>query len=92
MLLDILHSKILRAEVTDAQLHYEGSLAIDTEIMDMIGMLPNEKFSSGTFRTDTASKPTRFPRLPAPANFASTAPSRTSEKSATSSSSCRSRA
>ncbi|MBR5621682.1 MAG: aspartate 1-decarboxylase [Opitutales bacterium] len=47
MLLDILHSKILRAEVTDAQLHYEGSLAIDSEIMDMIGMLPNEKILVG---------------------------------------------
>ncbi len=47
MLLDILNSKILRAEVTGAELHYEGSLAIDKEIMDMVGMLPNEKILVG---------------------------------------------
>ena len=47
MLLDILHSKILRAEVTDAQLHYEGSLGIDSEIMEMVGLLPNEKILVG---------------------------------------------
>ncbi len=47
MLLDILHSKILRAEVSDAQLHYEGSLAIDSEIMEMVGMFPNEKILVG---------------------------------------------
>ena len=47
MQLEILRTKILRAEVTDAQLHYEGSLAIDSEIMRMIGMLPNEKILVG---------------------------------------------
>ncbi len=43
MLCTLLKSKFLRAEVTDAQLHYEGSLAIDAELMERVGMLPYEK-------------------------------------------------
>ncbi len=39
----LLKSKLLRAEVTDRALHYEGSLAIDRELMDQVGMLPYEK-------------------------------------------------
>lgn len=43
MQVNILRAKILRAEVTDAKLHYEGSLAIDSEIMRLVGILPHEK-------------------------------------------------
>ena len=33
----LLKSKLLRAEVTDRALHYEGSLAIDSELMKQVG-------------------------------------------------------
>lgn len=35
----ILYSKIHRATVTDAQLHYEGSLTIDKHLMDLAGLV-----------------------------------------------------
>ena len=43
MLIQVLKSKILRAEATDVRVDYEGSLAIDEELMDKVGMLPYEK-------------------------------------------------
>lgn len=39
----LLKSKLLRAEVTDRALHYEGSLAIDSALMEQVGLLPYEK-------------------------------------------------
>ena len=36
----MLHSKIHRATVTQADLHYVGSLTIDMDLMDAAGMLP----------------------------------------------------
>ncbi len=47
MLIEILKSKILRAETTDARMDYEGSLAIDQDLMDKVGMLPYEKILVG---------------------------------------------
>ncbi|WP_309386710.1 aspartate 1-decarboxylase [Cerasicoccus frondis] len=47
MLVDILKCKILRAEVTEAEVDYEGSLAIDAELMERIGLLPYEKILVG---------------------------------------------
>lgn len=47
MTLDILKSKILRAEVTHAEQHYEGSLAIDSTLMQMVDLLPHEKILVG---------------------------------------------
>ncbi len=38
-------SKIHRATVTEANLHYEGSLTVDEDLMDAAGMLPYEKVS-----------------------------------------------
>jgi aspartate 1-decarboxylase len=35
----VLQSKIHRATVTDAQLHYEGSLTIDKHLMDLAGLV-----------------------------------------------------
>jgi aspartate 1-decarboxylase len=35
----VLYSKIHRATVTDAQLHYEGSLTIDKHLMDLAGLV-----------------------------------------------------
>lgn len=43
MQITLLKSKLLRAEVTDSALHYEGSLAIDSALMDAVGMKPYEK-------------------------------------------------
>jgi aspartate 1-decarboxylase len=43
MRITLLKSKLLRAEVTDRALHYEGSLAIDAGLMRQVGLLPYEK-------------------------------------------------
>lgn len=47
MLVELLKSKILRAEATDARIDYEGSLAIDEDLMDKVGMLCYEKILVG---------------------------------------------
>ena len=39
----MLKSKIHRATVTDADLHYEGSISIDEKLMEEASMLPYEK-------------------------------------------------
>lgn len=36
-------SKIHRATVTEADLHYEGSISIDEDLLDASGILPYEK-------------------------------------------------
>ena len=43
MQVTLLKSKLLRAEVTDCALHYEGSLAIDAALMEQVGLVPYEK-------------------------------------------------
>lgn len=43
MQLTLLKSKLLRAEVTDRALHYEGSLAIDAALMEQVGLRRYEK-------------------------------------------------
>tara|TARA_B100001778_G_C18422112_1_gene553749 strand:+ start:35 stop:424 length:390 start_codon:yes stop_codon:yes gene_type:complete len=43
MQLNLLKSKLLRAEVTDSALHYEGSLAIDSGLMEAVGIRSYEK-------------------------------------------------
>ncbi len=47
MLYHLLRTKLLRAEVTSARIDYEGSLAIDSELMALVGMLPYEKILVG---------------------------------------------
>ena len=42
MLVRILKSKLHRARVTDAKLHYPGSLAVDSALMEAAGILPYE--------------------------------------------------
>jgi aspartate 1-decarboxylase len=39
----MLNSKIHRATVTEADLNYVGSITIDQDILDRVGMLANEK-------------------------------------------------
>ncbi|ADH85426.1 aspartate 1-decarboxylase [Desulfurivibrio alkaliphilus] len=43
MLRSMLKSKIHRATVIDAELHYEGSLAVDAELMAAVGLIPFEQ-------------------------------------------------
>src|SRR5271166_996474 len=43
MLVHLLKSKIHRARVTAANLDYEGSMTIDRDLMDRVGLLPYER-------------------------------------------------
>jgi aspartate 1-decarboxylase len=43
MLIEVLKSKIHKATVTGANLHYLGSVAIDEDLMDSAALLENEK-------------------------------------------------
>jgi aspartate 1-decarboxylase len=43
MLLTMMKAKLHRATVTQADLHYEGSIAIDRELLDRAGILPHEQ-------------------------------------------------
>lgn len=43
MLVHILKSKIHRATVVGANVSYEGSMTIDEDLMDKVGLLPYEK-------------------------------------------------
>jgi len=42
----LLKSKIHRASVTDCELHYEGSCAIDEDLLDAAGLADNEQIHS----------------------------------------------
>ena len=43
MTIEILHSKIHRATVTDANLNYIGSITIDKALLEAANILPNQK-------------------------------------------------
>jgi aspartate 1-decarboxylase len=47
MQLQLLKSKIHRARVTAANVNYEGSLGIDRDFMDRVGLLPFERILCG---------------------------------------------
>ncbi len=47
MYVHLLRTKLLRAEVTGSRLDYEGSLAVDRELMSLVGMLPYERILVG---------------------------------------------
>ncbi len=42
MFVKMLKSKLHRATVTDTKLHYAGSIAVDSDLMDAVGLLPYE--------------------------------------------------
>lgn len=50
MQVTLLKSKIHRAAVTGASLHYEGSLTISADIARMVGLLPYEKILVGNLQ------------------------------------------
>jgi len=43
MLIEVLKSKIHRVKITEANLHYIGSITIDEDLMDAANMIENEK-------------------------------------------------
>src|SRR4051812_19292527 len=43
MLIQILKSKIHRVKVTQAELHYVGSITVDEDLMDAANIIENEK-------------------------------------------------
>ena len=43
MLVTLLKAKLHRATVTQADLEYEGSIAIDRDLLDLSGILPHEQ-------------------------------------------------
>jgi aspartate 1-decarboxylase len=43
MLLTMMKAKLHRATVTQADLHYEGSIAVDRDLLDRAGILPHEQ-------------------------------------------------
>ena len=43
MFIEVLKSKIGHATVTKAELHYEGSITIDTDLIKGAGLIPGEK-------------------------------------------------
>ncbi len=45
MNIEVLKSKIHRATITQADLNYIGSIAIDEDIMDAVNLIENEKVS-----------------------------------------------
>jgi aspartate 1-decarboxylase len=43
MLLTMMKAKIHRATVTQCDMHYQGSISIDEDWLDRVGILPNEQ-------------------------------------------------
>ena len=54
----MLKSKIHRATVTDCNLHYAGSITIDSELMEEADLLPTSRSTSSTWTTAAASRRT----------------------------------
>ena len=50
MQVTLLKSKIHRAAVTGASLHYEGSLTVSADIAEMVGLFPYEKILVGNLQ------------------------------------------
>jgi aspartate 1-decarboxylase len=43
MMFKMLYSKLHRARVTHSELHYNGSLGIDSDLLKMAGMMPGQQ-------------------------------------------------
>ncbi|MDE1920189.1 MAG: aspartate 1-decarboxylase [Candidatus Omnitrophica bacterium] len=43
MFIEVLKSKISHATITQAELHYEGSITIDSDVLKAAGIIPGEK-------------------------------------------------
>jgi aspartate 1-decarboxylase len=51
MKLEMLKSKLHQACVTNAEVYYEGSLGIDTELMEAVALYPHEKILVSNINT-----------------------------------------
>lgn len=65
MLITLLKSKILRATITDTNRDYEGSLVVDSWLMEQVGLIPYEKILVGNI---TNGKRFETYTIPAPAH------------------------
>ena len=74
MLRTMMKSKIHRATVTQADLHYVGSVTVDEDLLDAADLLPASWCTSSTSPTAPGWRPTRSPASAAPASSASTVP------------------
>ena len=83
MLLTMLKSKLHRATVTGTDIDYEGSIAIDHDLLDASGILPHEQVD--VLNINTGGRFTTYPsrRRVAAARLPSTAPRRGSCRRAT---------
>ena len=61
MLYTMHHGKIHRATVTQANLEYMGSITIDSELLELSGILPASVYKSLTTTTVTVWKPMLSP-------------------------------
>ena len=50
MLRTFMHAKLHKARVTEANLHYVGSITIDEDLLDAVGILENERTVHGLKR------------------------------------------
>ena len=72
MLLTMLKAKLHRATVTGADMHYEGSIGIDRDLLDAFGILPHEQVdvlnisTGGRFTTYAIEAPRGSRASPAP--------------------------
>lgn len=82
MMRNMLQGKLHRVKVTQADLHYEGSCAIDQDFLDAAGILENETIHLWNVTTATVSPPTPLPPSGAPGSSPLTAPPRTAPASA----------
>lgn len=64
MLLTMLKAKLHRATVTECDLHYEGSISIDSELLTRAGILPNEQVD--VYNVNNGERFTTY-AIPAPA-------------------------
>jgi len=72
----LLRGKLHGATVTGADLHYEGSIAVDTDLLSAAGIAHFESVHVWNVTMASVSKPTRYQVQPAAAKFWSTAPQR----------------
>ena len=77
-------SKIHRATVTQADLHYVGSVTVDEDLLDAADLLAGELVHIVDVTNGARSRPTRSPASAAAASSASTAPPPASSIPATS--------
>ena len=65
MFLKLMKSKLHRATVTETKLHYPGSIAVDSALMEAVGMVPYE--SVHIFDVNNGNRLETYV-IPAPAN------------------------